>query len=229
MIAIILAGGRGKRLKQITDYVPKSLIPINNIPIIEIQIKLFKKSGVKKFIICTGYKTEQIENYFKRKNNFGVTIKFSKEKTPRGTGGAIKNAAHLINENSFFVINGDVITNINMKLLKTELNSIATIQLKTKFGIVDVAKNYVARFDEKKQIPDLWMNAGIYHLSKNIIKDLPKIGDIEKTTFPEYAKKRKLHFVKYKNCIWHSIDSFKDMEECSKEIKSQKFTKFLSK
>ena len=61
MQAIILAGGRGKRLKPITDYVPKPLVPINNVPIIEWQIKYLKKFGIKDIIICTGYKTEQIE------------------------------------------------------------------------------------------------------------------------------------------------------------------------
>jgi len=63
MKALILAGGLGKRLKPITDYVPKPLIPINNIPIIEWQIRYLKKFGIKDFVFCTGYKTEQIENY----------------------------------------------------------------------------------------------------------------------------------------------------------------------
>ena len=93
MKAIILAGGRGKRLKQVTDYVPKPLIPLDNIPIIEWQIRYLKKFGIKEIIICTGYKTEQIENYLHIKNNFGVKIRFSKEQSPLGTGGAIKKAA----------------------------------------------------------------------------------------------------------------------------------------
>ena len=92
MKALILAGGLGKRLKPITDYVPKPLIPINNIPIIEWQIRYLKKFGIKDFVFCTGYKTEQIENYLKTKNNFGCKIKFSKEDSPLGTGGALKKA-----------------------------------------------------------------------------------------------------------------------------------------
>ena len=62
------------------------------------------------------------------------------------------------------------------------------------------------------------MNAGIYHLEKNILKDLPVNGDIEKTFFPEYAKKMKLFTIKFQNAKWYSVDSFKDMEECSSEI-----------
>ena len=91
MKAIILAGGRGKRLRPITDYVPKPLIPIKNIPIIEWQIKYLKKFGVSEVIICSGYKTEMIENYLNNKK-LGVKITFSIEKKPLGTGGAIKKA-----------------------------------------------------------------------------------------------------------------------------------------
>lgn len=229
MQAIILAGGLGKRLKPITDFVPKPLVPINNIPIIEWQIRYLKKFGIKDFIICTGYKTDQIENYLINKNNFGTKILFSKEKTPLGTGGAIKKASKFIKEKSFFVINGDVITNIDIKKLKTNLNSIATINLMTKYGILNISDGKVTSFTEKKQISNLWMNAGIYYLSKDIVKNLPKKGDLEKTTFPKYAKKGLLNNKKFKNVFWHSIDSHKDIEECSKAIVSKKFEKFISK
>ena len=227
MKAIILAGGRGKRLKQVTDYVPKPLIPLDNIPIIEWQIRYLKKFGIKDIIICTGYKTEQIENFLQIKNNFGIKIQFSKEKTPLGTGGAIKQASRLIKEKSFFVVNGDVITNINLNKLKQKQNSIAAILLKTKFGVMSIKDDKVSKFSEKKEISDLWMNAGLYHLSKNLIKDLPKKGEIEKTTFPKYAKKGMLNLVKFNNAFWHSIDSYKDMDECSSEIKSKKFIRFV--
>ena len=218
MKTIILAGGRGKRLRPITDYVPKSLVPLNNIPIIEWQIKYLKKYGVKEIIICTGYKAEMIENFLAMKNNLGVKIKFSIEKTPLGTGGAIKQAGLLIKDKSFFVLNGDTITNINLNQLAKKQNSIASIELKTKFGTIETKDDKVTKFNEKKEISNLWMNAGIYHLQKEILKDLPKKGDIEKTVFPDYAKKGKLTTVKFKNIMWHSIDSFKDVEECSSEL-----------
>ena len=163
MKAIILAGGRGKRLKPVTDYVPKPLIPLDNIPIIEWQILYLKKFGVKTIIICTGYKTEQIENYLNSKKNFGIKIIFSKEKNPLGTGGAIKQAIRNIKEKSFFVLNGDVITNIDIKKLQKKENCIAAISLKTKFGVMDIKEEKVSKFKEKKEIENLCMNAGIYH------------------------------------------------------------------
>lgn len=218
MKAIILAGGMGKRLRPITDYVPKPLVPLNNIPILEWQIRYLKKFGIDEVIICTGYKTEIIENYLAMKKNIGIKIKFSKEKTPLGTGGAIKQAAKSLKDKSFFVLNGDIITNIDLKKLAKYPNSIASIELRTKFGIMDTNGDKVTKFREKKEISDLWMNAGIYHLLKEIVKDLPNKGDIEKTVFPNYAEKRKLNTVKFKNVKWYSVDSFKDMEECSLEV-----------
>lgn len=218
MKAIILAGGRGKRLKPLTDYVPKPLIPIQNIPIIERQINYLKKFGVTEVIISTGYRTEQIENFLKARKNLGVKITFSKEKNPLGTGGAIKKAQKLIKDKSFFVINGDVITNINLNKLREKENAIAAIELRTKFGVMETASDKVIKFSEKKEISGLYMNAGIYHLSEKIFKDLPTNGDIERTAFPKYAKQGKLYNVKFQNVMWHSIDSYKDMEDCSKEI-----------
>jgi mannose-1-phosphate guanylyltransferase len=218
MKAIILSGGRGKRLKPLTDYVPKPLVPIANIPIIEWQIRYLKKFGIRDVIISTGYRYDQIENFLKNKKNLGVTITYSVEKSPLGTGGAIKKAAKSIKEKSFFVINGDTITNIDLRKLKSKINSIAGIELRTRFGVLVTKNDKVYGFTEKKEINDLWMNAGIYHLSADIIRDLPTKGNIETTTFPKYAKKGRLNFVKFKNVKWFSIDSYKDMEECALQV-----------
>lgn len=228
MKALILSGGIGKRLKPMTDYVPKPLVPINNIPIIEWQIRYFKKFGINEFIICTGYKSDQIINYLKPKK-MGIKIDYSFEKTPLGTGGAIKNASKLIDDKNFFVINGDVITNLDPRLLKTNSNSIAVIPLRTSFGVVNLNNNKVKKFEEKPEIFDYWMNAGIYYLSKEILKHLPKKGNIENTTFPILATMNSLFAVKYRKVFWYSIDSHKDIEECSNEMKSLNYESFIFK
>ena len=149
MKAIILAGGRGKRLSPITDYVPKILIPIKNIPIIEWQIKYLKKYGVNEIIICTGYKSNMIKNYLSMRK-IDIKIKFSVEKTPLGTGGAIKMAGKMINDKSFFVINGDILTNIDLRKLSKKPNSIASIELRTKFGTLETNGNKILEFRENK-------------------------------------------------------------------------------
>ena len=217
MKAIILAGGRGKRLRPVTDYVPKPLVPIKNVPIIEWQLRYLKKHGISEAIVCTGYKQEMIEDHLKNKK-IGIKIRFSIEGTPLGTGGAIKQAGKMIKDGTFFVINGDIITDINLEKLSKKPNCIASIELRTKFGILESVDDKVIKFKEKKEVSDVWMNAGIYHLDKSILKDLPEKGDIEKTVFPDYAKKGRLAIEKFKNVRWYSIDSFKDMEECSLEV-----------
>lgn len=228
MKALILSGGAGKRLKPMTDYIPKPLIPLNNIPIIELQIGYFKKFGINEFVICAGYKSNQIINYLKPKK-MGVKIDYSIEKTPLGTGGAIRNARDFIDNESFFVINGDVITNLDPRQLKENPNSIAVIPLRTSFGIVNLANGRVKRFEEKPEISDYWMNAGIYYLSDKVLKYLPKKGNIENTTFPILATKRSLFAVKYKKAFWYSIDSHKDIEQCTSEMKSLDYENFIFK
>ena len=227
MKAIILAGGRGKRLRPITDKIPKPLIPINNKPLIERTIKYLKKYGITEIIISSGYKSNLIEKFLKKKKNFGCNIIFSIEKTPLGTGGAVRKALTFIDEESFVVLNGDIVTNIDLKKILKKPNTIAANELKTKFGTMDIRNNKILKFNEKKDVSDVWMNPGIYHLSKNIEKIIPRKGSLEGIVFPKMAKNKTLETIKFKNALWFSIDSHKDIEECSKEIKSKKYSKYF--
>ncbi|MDC0187004.1 nucleotidyltransferase family protein [Candidatus Nitrosopelagicus sp.] len=227
MKAIILAGGRGKRLRPITDKIPKPLIPINNKPLIERTIKYLKKYGITEIIISSGYKSNLIEKFLKKEKNFGCKIIFSTEKTPLGTGGAIKKALRYVDEDSFLVLNGDIVTNIDLKKILKKSNTIAANELKTKFGTMNIKNNKILKFNEKKDVANVWMNPGIYHLSKNIEKLIPKKGSLEGLVFPKMVKNKSLETVKFKNVLWFSIDSHKDIEECSKEIKSKKYSKYF--
>jgi NDP-sugar pyrophosphorylase family protein len=83
---------------------------------------------------------------------------------------------------------------------------------------MDIKETKVIKFREKKEVPEVWMNAGIYHLKKEVLKDLPKKGDIEKTVFTKYANKGLLNTMKFRKIDWYSIDSLKDIEECSLNI-----------
>ena len=227
MKAIILAGGRGKRLRPITDKIPKPLILINNKPLIERTIKYLKKYGITEIIISSGYKSDLIEKFLKKKKNFGCNIIFSIEKTPLGTGGAIKKALRFVDEESFVVLNGDIVTNIDLKKILKKPNTIAANELKTKFGTMDIRNNKILKFNEKKDVTNIWMNPGIYHLSKNVEKLIPREGSLEGIVFPKMTRNKTLKTVKFKNILWFSIDSHKDIEECSKEIKSKKYSKYF--
>ena len=227
MKALILAGGRGKRLRPLTDKIPKSLIPINKKPLIQYSINYLKKFGINEIIICSGYKSKQIQNFLKKKKNFGCKIEYSVEKNPLGTAGAIRNAIKNLSDESFLVINGDIITNIDLKKILKKPNTIAANELKTKFGTMEIKNNKILKFNEKTDVQNVWMNPGLYHLSTGILKILPRTGSLEAEIFPKLAKNKSLHTVKFKNVLWHSIDSFKDIELSSQEINSKKYQKFF--
>jgi mannose-1-phosphate guanylyltransferase len=223
MKAVILAGGLGKRLRPLTDERPKPMIEVLNIPIIEWQIKWFKKYGIDEIIICVGYLKELIMNYIGSGRRFGVKVGYVVEEEPLGTGGALKNSESLLNssmQNGFFLINGDVLTNLDpTRLNNGQSAALALVPLRSPFGVVELDKNLdVLGFVEKPQIKDRWINAGIYFFTNEVFKYLPENGNIEVTALPIMAKEKKLKAIRYENSFWRSIDSHKDIEEAGKEL-----------
>ena len=223
MKAVILAGGFGKRLKPITDNCPKPMIEILDKPIIEWQIQLLAKNNIKEIIICVGYLKEQIIDHIASGNRFNVKVAYTVEEEPLGTGGALKNTYSLLKDekDGFFMINGDILTNIDFKILadKNRFNTLAVVPLTSPFGIVDFDEQHsVTGFKEKPNIVDKWINAGIYFFNEEVFSFLPDKGNIETTALPEMANQRKLKAKKFENSFWKSIDSHKDIEESSKEL-----------
>jgi NDP-sugar pyrophosphorylase family protein len=92
-----------------------------------------------------------------------------------------------------------------------------------------IKNNKITQFNEKTSVENIWMNPGIYHLSTNIAEILPKKGSLEGIIFPKLAKKNLLHTVKFSNVLWHSIDSHKDIDICSNDIKSKRYSKYFKK
>jgi NDP-sugar pyrophosphorylase family protein len=220
---VILAGGFGKRLKPITDNVPKPMIEILDKPIIEWQIQLLAKNNIREIIICVGYLKEQIIDHIASGNRFNVKVAYTVEEEPLGTGGALKNTYSLLKDEKegFFMINGDILTNIDFKILadKNKTNTLAVVPLNSPYGIVDFDEQLnVTGFKEKPHILDKWINAGIYFFNEDVFNYLPDKGNIETTALPEMANQQKLKAKKFENSFWKSIDSHKDIEESSKEL-----------
>jgi NDP-sugar pyrophosphorylase family protein len=226
LLAAILAGGFGKRLRPFTDDVPKPMIQVGDKPILEWQVRWLKKHGFNEFVLLVGYKKEKIIEYFGSGSKLGVKVTYIVEDEPLGTGGAVKNAAHVLSkEEIFLVVNGDIVTNIDPTLLVGELTSsnkylgaIAVIPLPSPYGIVEIADKTVKGFTEKPQLRDYWINAGVYALRSEALRYFPENGDLEKTAFPQMARDGVLAAVKYTNVFWRAIDTFKDLEEASRVI-----------
>lgn len=223
MKGVILAGGFGKRLKPITDNRPKPMIEILGKPIIEWQIRFLAKKNIKEIVICVGYLKEQIINHIASGNKFNVKVAYVVEEEPLGTGGALKNTFALLKDekNGFFMLNGDILTDIDFNTLsnKENSNSIAVVPLRSPYGIVNFNdQNFVTGFKEKPNIEKTWINAGIYFFNQEVFNYLPDKGNIETTALPAMANEQKLLAKKFEKSFWKSIDSHKDIEESSKEL-----------
>jgi mannose-1-phosphate guanylyltransferase len=115
MKAMILAAGRGKRLRPLTDVLPKVLVPMANTPILERTIELLALHGVQEVIINAHYHYKKITEYLQRRDSSGIKIEVRIEQEILGTGGGIKNTQDFWDERPFIVINGDIVTDINLK------------------------------------------------------------------------------------------------------------------
>lgn len=227
MKTVILAGGFGKRLKPLTDTRPKPMIEVLNIPIIEWQVRWLRKFGIKDFVMCVGYMKEQIIDHIGNGAKFDSRIDYSFEEKALGTGGALLNAKQLVsNQDSFFVLNGDILTELDPNRLNiANSNVLAVVPLRSPFGMVELDVNSTVRgFIEKPEIPDRWINGGLYRFTQEIFRYLPQEGNIEVTALPALAKEGRLQAVRYKDIFWRSIDSHKDIEEASKEMKEAKLS-----
>ncbi len=194
---IIMAGGKGSRLKPFTNILPKPLIPVNGKAIVEHITEKFQKSGIKKFYITINYKSSMIEAYFKElKPNY--KINFIKEQKPLGTAGILYKLTNRIKK-PVFITNSDII-------IDTDLKKILEFHKKKKNDITLVAssKNYqipygvcnIDQFGDLKNISekpklDFLANTGLYIINPKIFKLIPKNKKIDMTTLIAIAKNKK--------------------------------------
>lgn len=176
---LIMAGGLGTRLKPLTDEIPKPMLRVGNKPILQTIIEQFKEFGFTNILISVNYKADIIENYFRDGKDFGVSIKYIKETKRLGTAGAIKLAEKYL-DGSFFVINGDILTNVNFhNLLQYHENSGAamtigsrTYETQVPYGVLSVDEACVTSLHEKP-VYSYVVSGGIYVLNSEVIKNIP--------------------------------------------------------
>lgn len=226
MKALILAGGFGKRLRPYTESIPKPLLEVAGKPIMIWQFEWLRKYGIDEIIVCAGYLKEKIIEKVGNGSRFSIKVGYVIEEEPLGKGGAIKNAEHLLkSEDSFLVVNGDILTDINPKRLfeslgNNTIGSIAVTPLPSPYGIVEYQKDdlVVTAFREKPKLKDYWINAGVYAFTREIFDYLPEKGEVEEWTFPKLASLGALIAVEYPDALWISVDSHKDLEEAAKAV-----------
>ena len=223
--ALIIAGGRGERLRPLTDNLPKPMIPLNGRPMVSYQVEWMKSQGITDVVFLCGYLGETIRDYFGDGENFGVAAHYSFEDTPLGRGGAVRKGMTQIPEDAgtVLVTNGDNVTDqdlAEMRSLHERSNALATIMLTpymSQYGTVETEEDgTVLQFVEKGRLP-LWINAGVYLFDRSLEARLPEIGDHETTTFPELVGERRMSAVR-SEATWLTVDSQKDIAACEAEL-----------
>jgi perosamine synthetase len=224
MIAVVMAGGKGIRMRPMTNSAPKPLLPVGTKPILDVVVCKLRDEGFKKIIITTGYKGRMIEAYFGDGSKYGVKITYTKETKPLGTVGALTLIPWNIRE-PFLVINGDILTDQNLAdFMKYHVatGDLITVGIrrhreKIRFGVVDRDGSILKAIEEK---PELYFDigAGIYAISPEVIEQIPPNTFFN---FPDLIKK--IHRHEKVGCFevkgfWRDIGREKDYEEVNQDI-----------
>lgn len=245
MIGVILAGGEGVRLRPLTYYFQKCMIPIGSSqkPLLEYIIRLFKYHNIKNIALLIGYKYEQVINYFNDGKRFNVNIKYViDEPNIKGTANVLLNAYKkkiFNNEDILIIYYGDILSNIDLKdfiNFHKKNNAIATIALsksyKLRVGVADIDKeNKIRKFIEKPTF-DKPISIGIIALNSkelknfNINKDISL--DIMDHLIPNLIENNKPVYGYITNAFWYDIGSIERYEKLSnKDVDN--FMNFLLK
>ncbi|MDG7008009.1 MAG: nucleotidyltransferase family protein [Nitrososphaerota archaeon] len=215
------------RLRPLTEDRPKALVPVHGIPISEYQIEwLMKEGSIDGVTFACGYKWERLREHF-GSSFHGLSVDYSVEEAPLGTGGAIKQALAANNPGDLVVVaNGDIITDLPLRRMieahkqAGEISaSMLVVPYRSRFGVVRIDKLRMVRgFEEKPAFPDTWINGGVYLLNtRKIMKNLPDKGDIERETFPKLVTHGELMSYPHYG-EWYFLDSMKDLQELEEYI-----------
>ncbi|MGE5329790.1 MAG: nucleotidyltransferase family protein [Deltaproteobacteria bacterium] len=226
MEVIVLAGGLGTRLKKIVQDIPKPMAPINGKPFLWYIFEYLWRQGVRRVILSAGYKHEIIEEYFE-KNYKDISIIYSIEDEPLGTGGAIKKAVLNVEEKDVIILNGDTFFNIDIRSFVEQHSkmqadfSLALKPMKNfdRYGSVEVVGERIINFNEKKYKKYGYINGGIYITNPCLFNDLdlPDKFSIENDFFPNQLQR--LKFGSYiSNTYFIDIGIPEDYEKAKREL-----------
>jgi NDP-sugar pyrophosphorylase family protein len=225
MKAVILAGGKGTRLRPYTNIFPKPLVPIDDKPVLEIIISKLAKNGIHDIILAVGHLSELIKTFFDDGSKFGVNIEYSSEDKPLGTAGPLLMMRDKLNE-TFLLMNGDVLTDIDISdLIKFhhDQQALATVALVNRkvevdYGVVETDdQSSITQWTEKPTIENL-VSMGIYILEPEVLNYIP---DNEPFDIPELIRtliaNNKLVKGYLFNGFWLDLGKSEDYEQAVKE------------
>lgn len=229
MKAIVLAGGKGTRLAPYTTILPKPLMPIGDMPILEVMLLQMKEAGLTEVVLTVGHLSELLRAFFKDGSQLGIDISYSYEKCPLGTAGPIALVDGL--DETFLVSNGDVLTTLNLHDLiqfHHEQKAIATIashhrQSKIDLGVIKKDGDYRITGYIEKPVYDFMVSMGIYVFEPAV---MPYIKHNEYLDFPDLIKKLIAageRVVSYEfNGYWEDLGRPDDYARASKDFENMR-------
>jgi glucose-1-phosphate cytidylyltransferase len=221
MKAVILAGGYGTRISEESDTKPKPMIEIGGNPILWHIMKIYSTYKINDFVICLGYKGEQIREFFADFDSKLWNIELVDTGLDTMTGGRLKKIQNLIDD-TFCVTYGDGLSDVNIKKLISfhkEKKSIATltaIHPPERFGVLNLSEDYVREFHEKHTGENSWINGGFFVFEPEIFSYLDNDKTIlERTPLETLAKEKQLRAFKH-NGFWYPMDTLRDKKHLEK-------------
>jgi NDP-sugar pyrophosphorylase family protein len=194
MRAVILAGGKGQRLRPYTTVLPKPLMPIGDMPILEVVLRQLKRAGVTHVTMAVGHLAELLQAFFGDGRRLGLTIDYSLEERPLGTVGPLTLIPGLSQERTFIMMNGDILTTLDYAALvrhHDESGAIATIatyqrQVRIDFGVIETDRDgWLTGYVEKPSI-DYRVSMGVYCFDSRVLATLKRN---ERLDFPDLIKR----------------------------------------
>jgi len=200
---ILMVGGLGTRLRPLTEDTPKPMLRVGDKPILHTIIEKFSEYGYTDIILCVNYKSHIIKEYFGDGSKFGVNIEYIFEEQRMGTAGALSLLKQKPFE-PFFVMNGDLLTNINFEFLHNyhiSNNSLATMcvreyDLQVPYGVVNTDDNNILSIEEKP-LHKFFVNAGIYMLSPEVLNLIPENEFFDMPNLFENLIERKMKTISF--------------------------------
>jgi NDP-sugar pyrophosphorylase family protein len=237
MKGLILAGGKGTRLRPLTINTPKPVVPVANSPFLLYQIDLMRSGGISEIILSLSYQPRKIEDLLKDGSDHGVWIRYAVEGTPLGTGGAFKNAEEHL-DSTTVVFNGDVLTSLDLSAVIAQhrkRGAIATLVLTpvdnpSAYGLVETGPDgLVQRFIEKPgpdEITCNTINAGIYVLEPSVLKYMPRgeAYSFERGLFPTLLEHKETVSSFILDRYWIDIGTPRKYLEVHHDILAGKFS-----
>ena len=229
MKCVILAGGKGTRIAELSKNIPKPMIKILGKPIIFRIMKHYSKFGVTEFIIAGGYKKKIIENYFQKKKikNWKVTVVGTGLNSM--TGGRLKRLEKYLKDQTFFMTYGDGLSDVNIKKLykfhlkHKKIATLTAVRPPARFGALKIlSKEIVTYFKEKSSLDEGWINGGFFVFEPEIFKYIK--GDktyLEREPLHKISRRKQLFAFKHYG-FWQCMDTLRDKNLLEKKLKKRK-------